>query len=101
MELKWNHPSLYKKVVFGLVEKWLHCPLLRKDHSPVFWNNVPMGPAFKEIDMMNIGEENLTTKEKSGWKRSELTVKITQALSLIMATLVLSKRRTWKPSSRI
>ena len=49
-------------VVFGLVGKWLHCPLLREDHAPVSWNNVPES-AFKEIDMMNIGEESLTIKE--------------------------------------
>lgn len=45
-------------------------------------------------DMMNI-EQTLTFKEKQRLQRSDVMVKSTQILSLIMDTQVLSKRRIW------
>ena len=60
---QWTPPFLYKMAVFEHVEKLLLSHLLREAHSR-FLKTCAYEAAFKESDMMNIGEENLTFKEQ-------------------------------------
>jgi len=50
--------------VFAHVEKLLMSHLPREAHPPCFLGQCAFEAAFKEFDMRNIGEENLTFKEK-------------------------------------
>lgn len=64
VEPQWSHPSWYKMALSAHVRKLLQYRFLREDHLHVFWNIVPMNQHyFKEMDMMNVGEEHLTAKE--------------------------------------